>query len=289
MKDEHEKPGAPADTVERVDPKTGEVTYVSAEEAAEVPIQVPAEEGQAAEPATLEEQLAAAGYDGPEPEPAPEPERVHAYDAGEFHPELNKLEGQMRDFMLTRIKNNWKPWQQMTVDEQRDLVNAIEQQARDTIRGVVRALNDYEWPHCMVTLGQVTIKGVEKGIEGKITAPMLTENLEFLGQHVEQRVMIVVTDAEAFFGADRVKYDGRGSQMDLPLGGNVKDAVPDPAPAGVDDGGFADEEAAAEAAAAVEALFGADPEGDEPTPPDPWPDDAQLGERQDDDTAPGEA
>lgn len=284
---------------EHVDPETGEVTtYPEAIEDAEIipeaeaadASDVPAAEGgePAAEPVAVE---ATGGGAAGHVADIETPPHVHAYDAGEFHPELHKLEGQMRDFMLTRIKNNWKPWQQMTVDEQQDLVNAIEMQARDTIRGTVRALNDYEWPHCMVTLGQVTIKGAEKGIEGKISTSMDPESLAFLGQHVEKRVMIVVTDAEAFFGADRVKYDGRGSQMDLPLGGSVKD---------VEAGGFEAETAALQDLAAAEELEdehaqddhpadapvlseGDAPEAGEAWDAAPWPDDEQLGERETDD------
>jgi len=280
-------------TVEQIDEETGEVTNVEVPETEEV-----TGEGGAPGPVETIEDAEIVGETGGDLPPGAtgtdgegvyiyeEAKTIHAYDAGEFHPELHKLEGQMRDFMLDRIKNNWKPWQQMTVDEQQMLVNAIEQQARDTIRGTVRAINDYEWAHCMVTLGQVTLKGAEKGIEAKITAPMVAENLDFLGQHVEKRVMLLATDAETFFGADRIKYDGRGSQMDLPLGGNIKDA---------ETGGFADE---------TEALRAPVLDGPEPDPlaPDdddddedktdteaPWPDDQQLGEQPADPEEPGEA
>lgn len=198
------------ETVERVDPETGEVTYEAATPGAD-----------AAEPATEE----AADT---------EPATIHAYEAGEFTPELKKMMGDMRNFILDRIRNNWKPWQQMTTVEQQDLVNAVEDQARKTIRGTVRALNDHDWPYCMVTLGQVTIKGGDKGIEARITCANVNDNRNFLGEHVDSQVMIVVTNAEDFFGArDRVKLDGKGSQMDLPLGGEANDG-----------GGFDDEQAA---------------------------------------------
>ena len=263
------------DKVERIDQETGEVTCVDPETIEDAEI-VPKGDPTAPNDDTAEEVPAAEGGEpAAEPVPVDEPEHVHAYDAGAFHPELRKMEGQMRDFMLARIRNNWKPWQQMTVEEQQDLVNAVEQQARDTIRGTVRAINDYEWPHCMVTLGQVTLKGSEKGIEGKIIAPMVAQNLDFLGQHVEKRVMLVATDAETFFGSDRIKYDGRGSQMDLPLGGSVKD---------IEAGGFAAEEAALRAPV----LDGPEPdplapeegeetELDEDKPGFVWPDDVHLG------------
>lgn len=263
------------ETVERVDPETGEITYEAATPDADT-----------VQPAVDDNDPDFADVEPVNMDGVGEDFGVHAYDAGEFHPELHKLEGQMRDFILDRIKNNWKPWQQMTVDEQQMLVNAIEMQARDTIRGTVRAINDYEWAHCSVVLGQVTLKGAEKGIEAKVTCEMDDDNLKFLGQHVEKRVMIIATDAETFFGADRIKYDGRGSQMDLPLGGNIKDA---------ETGGFADE---------TEALRAPVLDGPEPDPlaPDdddddedktdteaPWPDDQQLGEQPADPEEPGEA
>ena len=290
-------------TVEQIDEETGEVTNVEVPETEEVT----SEGGDPGPVETIDDaEIVGETVGDPDPNVVPvdmegvgEDFSVHAYDAGEFHPELHKLEGQMRDFILDRIKNNWKPWQQMTVDEQQMLVNAIEMQARDTIRGTVRAINDYEWAHCSVVLGQVTLKGAEKGIEAKVTCEMDDDNLKFLGQHVEKRVMIIATDAETFFGADRIKYDGRGSQMDLPLGGNIKDA---------ETGGFADE---------TEALRGPVLDGPEPDPlaPDdddddeeegasdlsvdddedktdteaPWPDDQQLGEQPADPEEPGEA
>lgn len=292
--------------IERVDPKTGEVTYIdpeTVEDAEIIPEGDPAApNGETAEEfqERVEEHLAtaeAAEAAGEPIEPAEgiaEPERVHAYDAGEFNPEFQKLEGQIRNFMLDRIRNNWKPWQQMTVQEQQDLVNAIEQQARDTIRGTVRALNDFEWDHCMVTLGQVTLKGGDKGIEAKITCANVDENRNFLGEHIDSQVMILSTDAETFFGArDKVKIDGRGSQMDLPLGGSVKD---------IEAGGFAAEAAAIEAPAEPEEdVEGEHAQDDHPADseelPDwnspSWTDDEQLGERPVDDaiqpdTAPAE-
>jgi hypothetical protein len=298
--------------IERVDPETGEVTYIDPETVEDAEI-VPEGEGgedfvpgdaeptSSDEPVTMEQVQEYLGEfapaaEGGEPAVEPtepdeglaDPERVHAYDAGEFNPEFQKLEGQIRNFMLDRIRNNWKPWQQMTVDEQQQLVNAIEMQARDTIRGTVRALNDFEWEHCMVTLGQVTLKGGDKGIEAKITCANVDENRNFLGEHIDSQVMILSTNAETFFGArDKVKYDGRGSQMDLPLGGSIKD---------IEAGGFEAEAAALQDPAPTEAEEPttapvlADGEGaPDWNSPGGWPDDEQLGERQeadDDDMTP---
>ncbi len=269
--------------IERIDPETGEVTYIDPETVEDAEIVPESETVDVGQTEIVDHDF----EDMPAPtEGLADPEHVHAYDAGEFNPEIQKLEGQIRNFLLDRIKNNWKPWQQMTVDEQQQLVNAIEMQARDTIRGTVRAVNDYEWAHCTVVLGQVTLKGGDKGIEAKITCSNVDENRNFLGEHVDKHVLILSTDAETFFGArDKVKYDGRGSQMDLPLGGNVKD---------IEAGGFAAEEEAIRAPV----LDGPEPDAFAPegeddedkTDPAPWPDDEQLGERPADSSdEPGEA
>lgn len=272
--------------IERIDPETGEVTYIDPETVEDAEIVPESETVDVGQTEIVDHDF----EDMPAPtEGLADPEHVHAYDAGELNPEIQKLEGQIRNFLLDRIKNNWKPWQQMTVDEQQQLVNAIEMQARDTIRGTVRAVNDYEWAHCTVVLGQVTLKGGDKGIEAKITCSNVDENRNFLGEHVDKHVLILSTDAETFFGArDKVKYDGRGSQMDLPLGGNVKD---------IEAGGFADETAAIQdPAPAEEGGEDQSPQGEEledehaqdDHPADseelpawdkePWPDDEQLGE-----------
>ena len=281
--------------VEQIDEETGEVTNVEVPETEGVT----SEGGDPGPVETIDDaEIVGETVGDPDPNVVPvdmegvgEDFSVHAYDAGEFHPELTKMMGDTRNFMLDRIRNNWKPWRLMTVDEQQQLVNAIEQQARDMIRGIVRAVNDHEWPHCTVVLGQVTIKGGDKGIEAKISCANVDENRNFLGEHVDQHVMIIVTNAEDFFGArDKVKLDGKGSQMDLPLGGNVKDA---------ETGGFAAE---------TEALRAPVLDGPEPDPlaPEPgeeektqaeegqgegfvWPDDQQLGEQSTDPEEPGEA
>ena len=248
------------DSDERVDPETGEITQDSP---------VYDDDPDFAE-------VTGAAIDGDVEEAS-----IHAYDAGEFHPELSKLMGDMRDFMLGRIRNNWKPWQQMTVDEQQLLVNAVEQQARDTIRGTVRALNDHDWPHCTVILGQVTIKGGDKGIEAKITCANIGHNRDILGEYVDKPVMVIMTEAETFFGQrGKVVLDGKGSQMDLPLGGSSAEA-----------GGFEAEQEALRAPV----LDGIEPDALAPDDDDKtdtealWPDDQQLGERTADEEDQGEA
>jgi hypothetical protein len=119
--------------------------------------------------------------------------------APEFHPEIDTLMGDLRDVLLGRVRTMQKPWEKMTEAEQYDLANAMELAAKDIIRRTVRALNDVEWPHTVVELGEVKIGG-SKGIEAKITCGNIEHNRTVLGEHVGQHIMVLMVDSDRFMG-----------------------------------------------------------------------------------------
>lgn len=132
----------------------------------------------------------------------------------------------MRDALLTRFQQAQHPWPRMSEREQRETVEAFGITARHVIRQVVRAVTDYDFPRCVVALGDMKIIGGDKArIEAKITAPNYEEYRNTLGDHVGSMVTLVMIDSEDFMGSrgePRIDKD----QPDLPLEGAGKDATP---------------------------------------------------------------
>ena len=143
--------------------------------------------------------------------------------APEFNPELETLRGDVRDVMLGRIRTAQKPWQQMTEAEQRDLASAIDMAAGDMVRRTVRLLTSYEWPHAVVSLGEVKIKG-EKGIEAKVSCANIEHNRTVLGEHVGSYVTMLMVDSDTFM-AERapVQIDPDQPAMDMGYGDGGED------------------------------------------------------------------
>lgn len=130
--------------------------------------------------------------------------------------DLDTLSGDIRDVMLQQFRRFPKTWQQMTEAEQRMTAEGIDYGARQLVRKAVRMVASYEWPHCVVTLGEVKIKG-EKGIEAKIGAANVEENRNVLGDYVGSYAMLVMVDSETFMAA-RGEIQIDPDQPELPAG-----------------------------------------------------------------------
>ncbi|PQO23378.1 hypothetical protein C2I36_08000 [Rhodobacteraceae bacterium WD3A24] len=129
--------------------------------------------------------------------------------------EIETLAGDVRDAVLTRVRDLKRPWSMLTEEEQRDLANGFELMANDLVRNAVRMLNDHEWPFTVVKLGDVKIAGGDKGIEAKITASNIEHNRTVLGDHVGDYCTIMMVDSEAFMG-EREAPPIDPDQPDLP-------------------------------------------------------------------------
>lgn len=124
------------------------------------------------------------------------------------------LSGDVRDAMLMRIRTLQKPWEQMTEAEQYDCANGIDLAAKALVRGAMRAMLDFDFPRCVVTLGEVKIKG-EKGIEAKITTQNCEENRNVLGDYVGQIVLMIMASSDDFMG-ERSAFVATPDQPELP-------------------------------------------------------------------------
>ena len=130
--------------------------------------------------------------EGDEPSAAPEMEA----------PDLERgtLYGDVRDALLSRFRNTRKSWEQMSEQEQRETVEAFSMTARHVVREAVKAVTDYDFPRCVVTLGAVQIKD-KQTIEAKITCQNIEDYRTTLGEAVGEHVMLLAVDSEAFMAS----------------------------------------------------------------------------------------
>lgn len=144
---------------------------------------------------------------------------------------LDTLSGDIRDAMLSRIRMMKTSWALCNEAEQAEIANGLELAAKNFVRAAVRELTRHDFPHAVVTLGEVKIKG-EKGIEAKIVCTNIEHNRTVLGEHVGDMVQIVMVDSDKFMAArGPVKTDP--DQMGLPIGGDDDDDADDEGPLGL--------------------------------------------------------
>lgn len=137
----------------------------------------------------------------------------HDMEGDEDDLHLDTLRGDIRDAMLNRIQHMKTSWGLCTEAEQAEIVNGLELAAKNLVRGVVRELTAHEFPHAVVTLGEVKIGG-SKGIEAKITCPNIELNRNVLGDHVGEMVQIVMVDSDKFLG-ERAPAEVQPDQGDM--------------------------------------------------------------------------
>ena len=127
--------------------------------------------------------------------------------------QLETLSGDVRDAMLSRIRMMKTSWALCTEAEQAEIANGLELAAKNLVRGAVRLLTAHEFPHAVVTLGEVKIGG-SKGIEAKLTCQNIELNRNVLGDHVGQMVQVVMIDSDSFIG-ERDGVDIQPDQGDM--------------------------------------------------------------------------
>ena len=92
----------------------------------------------------------------------------------------------------------------------------MEAGAKELVRGALRLLTDYEVPRAVVTLGEIKIVGGDKArIEGKVTAPNVSDYRELLGDRVNTKVTLIAADPETFMG-ERAPAQTDPDQLELP-------------------------------------------------------------------------
>jgi len=117
----------------------------------------------------------------------------------DFNLDVNTLAGDLRDWLLGRLRHMPRTWRELPEHEQRDITEAAEAHARELIRRVVELVASEGQPVIRATLGDVAVKS--KGIiEAKLGVSRFDEHRHQLADAAGMPVMITVADAQRFFG-----------------------------------------------------------------------------------------
>lgn len=124
------------------------------------------------------------------------------------------LKGDVRDWLLDRIKHLPRPWQQMSEQEQRDLIYSAEEAAADLVRRTVRIIAAEGRIAITAQLEQVTVKD---GIKAVVT---MSKHDAFRHELVDAQgkdVLIVVADASQHMGQQAEAQPDNLNEPGLPL------------------------------------------------------------------------
>lgn len=127
------------------------------------------------------------------------------------------LKGDIRDWLLDRVKHIPKPWQAMSEQEQRDMIYSVEEAAVDLIRRAVRIIAAEGRMAITAQLEQVTVKD---GIKAVVT---LSKHDPFRHELVDAQgkdVLIVVADASSHMGQQDEARPDNLREPGLPLDGD---------------------------------------------------------------------
>ena len=132
---------------------------------------------------------------------------------------LETLAGDVRDILLSRVRNMSIPWGHLNEDEQRDVNSQMDECAKSLVRRAVALLTTAKFPTIMADVGAVKI---DKGVEIKLQCAATVDNIVALANHGKGSAVLVLAEAADYFGEKappRVDKD----QPDLNLG-NGEDA-----------------------------------------------------------------
>lgn len=111
---------------------------------------------------------------------------------------VGTLKGDIRDWLLDRLKQQQKPWEQMSEAEQADLIAQAEMAAGDMVRRAVRMIAAEGRKVIVAQLEQVTVKD---GIKAVVTLSKHDACRHDLVDAQGKDVLIVVADAGDYMGA----------------------------------------------------------------------------------------
>jgi hypothetical protein len=103
-------------------------------------------------------------------------------------PAAKQLGAALIDAALTEVKALARPWQQMTADQQDDVLERITRQVRDAVGDTIRMLSTKGAHHIVCELEQITIK---KGAKAVLAIPKGELDQDLLDA-VSQQVILVI-------------------------------------------------------------------------------------------------
>lgn len=115
-------------------------------------------------------------------------------------PQLDEatLSGDIRDFILTWVRNMKKPFEQMSESDQRDVIDAVEGSARELVGGVISVVSGRGFEKAFVKLGKFS---VGDGIEAKLITDRSERNLLNFNDFAGRSAMLIFADPADFDGA----------------------------------------------------------------------------------------
>lgn len=125
------------------------------------------------------------------------------------------LTGDIRDFILQWIRSMKKPLEQMSEQQQLDVVEAVEKAARELVGGAIQVVAGQGFPRAYVRLGAFTVKD---GVEAKIVSERTDRNLLNFNAFAGKGAVLIF--------ADRDEFDGqRGAAKIIKQQVDIEDAI----------------------------------------------------------------
>ena len=121
---------------------------------------------------------------------------------------------ELRDCVLTEIKEAGESWQQMSQQRQDEVIFRVDRQVRNIVGRAARTYAAHGFPVVAGELESVTIKGGAAKATVKIT--QVSSGVLDLADSTDEQVLIVIADERVFSAQDgRVKSEA--DQPELPL------------------------------------------------------------------------
>lgn len=124
------------------------------------------------------------------------------------------LTGDIRDFLLSHLRDMQKPWAKMSQAEQRAKVELAEKAAENLVKTALEKIAGRGLPFMAITVGKFTCDGAE--MKGTYTAYASDENLLRARHLSERRALFVLADPDLYFG-ERHAAKTDPDEPDLPL------------------------------------------------------------------------
>lgn len=107
--------------------------------------------------------------------------------------DLNAL---VRDALLLHVRSLKAPWEKLSQSHQQDVINAIENTAREVIRRTCSTIAKRGFDSLGIQLKDLSIK--DGRIKGKFEATMTGENVTLLAEHEDCSAIVVLAEPAAF-------------------------------------------------------------------------------------------
>lgn len=131
------------------------------------------------------------------------------------------LRGDVRDALLSWVRNLPKNWSAMSEAEQRDVADAADRCARTLVKEACKLIAASERPCVVATLVEYKEK---EGIEAKLKFPSRGEVVAQLHEACGREVLVVASGAEEFLG-EGGPPDIDPDQPDMDLGAEYDEAA----------------------------------------------------------------